>query len=50
MELVGLFKVARDVEQMPAPRDTWRCRCGWSNVFRPSKKGWRDLEVKRRTA
>jgi len=46
MELVGMFKAPRDVEAVPGPRDTWRCKsCGWANVFRPISD-WRDVEVK----
>lgn len=51
MELVGIFKVVRDVELIRAPRNTWRCKsCGWANVFRvaePAGNGkWRDVELK----
>jgi hypothetical protein len=51
MEVVGVFKVARDSDRIPAPRQTWRCKgCGWVNVFHASKTerhgSWRDVELK----
>lgn len=48
MELVGIFKNARDRECLPGPRSSWRCKgCGWVNVFEPHPD-WRALEVKDR--
>jgi hypothetical protein len=46
MELIGMFRRPRDREQIPAPRDTWRCKgCGWVNLFESVQPG-RSLETK----
>jgi hypothetical protein len=35
MEFVGVVRLRDLVELLPAPRATWKCKCGWTNIFVP---------------
>lgn len=38
MELVGVVK-ERDIHEMIShPRSSWKCKCGWTNVYKPMAK------------
>lgn len=34
LEFVGVVKLARDRDVVPSPRYAWRCKCGWTNIYR----------------
>jgi hypothetical protein len=38
MEFVGVVRLKEDVDLVDHPRDTWKCKCGWTNIFRPIAK------------
>lgn len=47
VELVGLFRDPQDRHNIPAPRQTFRCKsCMWTNVFRVVASAWRGVQTK----
>lgn len=34
MEFVGIVRDAALCDQVNPPRSTWRCKCGWYNIFK----------------
>jgi len=35
MEFVGVVKLRDLRDVIPPPRSSWKCRCGWDNIYVP---------------
>jgi hypothetical protein len=38
IELAGLVRTKDLVGAVAKPRSTWKCKCGWTNIYEPAER------------